>query len=112
MRLTALLLLPLLVAADQQPMKDKASGWFDKAKAYMDTGASAAVDAAAETVAEGGVEIITRQNWEQKLAPNWAGEQEWLLYITGGNKSCYGRCARADEAWNVGKQSPPSKPRI
>ncbi|EEP80305.1 conserved hypothetical protein [Uncinocarpus reesii 1704] len=45
-------------------------------------------------------------NWESLLAPVSADApaeaREWLVYITGGNKTCFGRCGRVDEEWNVG----------
>jgi len=27
-------------------------------------------------------------------------EEEWVVYVTGGNKSCFGRCAEVDLTWN------------
>lgn len=64
--------LPFVTADQQQPLKD--------------TG--------------GIVARITQANWQRKLSPKLEGPEEWLLYNTG-NKSCYGRCAAADEAWSV-----------
>ncbi|KIW68296.1 hypothetical protein PV04_04252 [Phialophora macrospora] len=109
----SLLPLPLLVAADTQvPLKDKAAGWFDKAKSYVSNAIpSAAVpvatpeiphplDAAAAELAGNVVEKITIRNWQHKLAPKLDAEEEWMIFLTGGNKSCYGRCGLVNTAWN------------
>ncbi|EXJ60817.1 hypothetical protein A1O7_04970 [Cladophialophora yegresii CBS 114405] len=112
MRIPYLLpLLPLLVAADSQaPLKDKAAGWFDKARAYVSSAVPAAavpapeiphpIDAGAAKVAESVVEKITVRNWQHKLAPKLDAEEEWMIYLTGGNKSCYGRCGPVNTVWN------------
>ena len=97
MQLSGLLLLPLLVAADQQPLMDKVSGWYDAAKAYV----SNPVDEGAAKFTDLNVKKMNRNNWEQILTPKVEGQEDWLIYVTGGNKSCFGKCGRSDEAWNV-----------
>jgi len=100
MHFTTLLLLPLLVAADQAPLKDKAAAWFDKAKAYLPSGVPPSpIDAGAAKVAEQVVERISLRNWQRKLSPKPDTEQEWVVFMTGGNKSCFGRCASVDAKW-------------
>jgi PTH2 family peptidyl-tRNA hydrolase len=42
-------------------------------------------------------------NWQSLLEPS-SEPQDWLLYITGGNKTCFGRCGNADKAFNVRTQ--------
>jgi len=101
MRLATLLLLPLLVAADQQPLKEKAAGWFDKAKAYMESDVPSPVNAGASKVAELVVEKINIRNWQRKLAPKLDGQEDWMVFLSGGNKSCFGQCEEVDKAWNV-----------
>lgn len=98
-------LLPALISAnDQAPLKDKAEGWLNKAKAYV---ASAApeipnpIDAGAAKVAATKVEKINIRNYQRKLVSKPTGEEEWMIYITGGNKTCHGRCERADTTWNA-----------
>ncbi|ETI24334.1 hypothetical protein G647_03703 [Cladophialophora carrionii CBS 160.54] len=111
MRIPYLLsLLPLLVAADSQaPLKDKAAGWFDKAKSYVSSAVPSAIpvpeiphpiDAGAAKVAENVVEKINVRNWQRKLSPKLDAEEEWMIYLTGGNKSCYGRCGPVNTVWN------------
>ncbi|KIW92587.1 uncharacterized protein Z519_06434 [Cladophialophora bantiana CBS 173.52] len=112
-----LLLLPLLVQADQVPLKDKAAGWFDKVKSFIPSGVggsasgggapSASVPvpphplaAGAARVAENKVEKINIRNWQRKLSPKPDTEEEWLVYLTGGNKTCFGRCGPVDAVWN------------
>jgi len=101
MRLATLLLLPLLVAAGQQPLKEKAAEWLDKAKAYMESDVPSPVDASASNVAESVVEKINIRNWQRKLAPKLDGQEDWMVFFSGGNKSCFGQCELADKAWNV-----------
>jgi len=80
---------------------EKAAGWLDKAKGYIPSPSNRPVDAAAAVVTERKVERINIRNWQRKLSPKPDIEEEWMVYITGGNKSCYGRCAHADATWNV-----------
>ncbi|EXJ93578.1 hypothetical protein A1O1_01970 [Capronia coronata CBS 617.96] len=101
MHFSALVLLPLLVAADQIPFQDKAAAWFEKAKAYIPSGtAPDPIDAGAAKVAEKVVERINVRNWQRKLSPKPDVEEEWMIYFTGGNKTCFGRCGTADLKWN------------
>lgn len=102
-------LLPSLVSADQVPLMEKAAGWFEQAKGYIPSG-SGPVDAGASYVAERRVERINIRNWERKLSPKLDTEEEWLVYVTGGNKSCFGRCGHADLTWNVSLSVPVSIP--
>ena len=113
-----LIFLPALVAAQQQvPLKEQLQGWFNKAKSYLPTNVPAAA-APADTPAapeqakqpppvlsEKPVTPLTMSNWESTLSPVEPGtpdtEREWLVFITGGNKTCFGHCLRADEAFNV-----------
>ncbi len=107
MHLSPLLLLPLLVAADQNPLVGKAYGLFDQAKAYVAGAAESLpdlpnpIDAGASKVAGRVVERINIRNWQRKLAPKPDGEEEWMIYLTGGNKSCFGKCGPMNTVWNV-----------
>ena len=104
MRLSCVLLslFALLAAAERQnPLSEKAAGWLDKVKSYIPSGTASPVDAGASVVAEKQVERINNHNWERKLAPSPDGPIEWMILISGGNSSCYGRCEPVDAAWNV-----------
>ncbi len=109
MRFSHLPLLALLPAATltltddaQVPLKDRAFGWFDKAKSYIPSiPIPDPIDAGASEVAARKVERINIRNWQRKLAPKPDGEEEWMVYVTGGNKSCFGRCTGVDAVWNV-----------
>lgn len=92
----------MLVAADQVPLQDMAASWLGKAKSFLPSGSpDDPIDALAAGVAGRVVERINVRNWQRKLAPQLDMEQEWMIYITGGNKSCFGRCGLVDEKWNV-----------
>jgi hypothetical protein len=102
MHFSVVVLLPLLcrhVLADQVPLKDMVSAWFDKAKAYVP--GSHPIETAAAVITDKRVERINLRNWEGKLAPKLDTEEEWMIYVTGGNKSCFGRCGPVDVTWNV-----------
>lgn len=104
----ACLLLPVFaVAQDQKPLKEKAQGWFDKAKSYIPTAAvTVPVDAGAAKVADKVVTKLDANNWRSTLTPSTSdpsnGPEEWMILVTGGNKSCYGQCAQVERAWIVG----------
>lgn len=96
-------LLGAAVAQDQVPLKEKAAGWFDKAKSYIPTVSPSIpnpVNAAAAAAAAAKVHKITIRNYKRLLAPSPEGDVEWLVYLTGGNKTCFGRCGQVDLTWN------------
>ena len=100
-----LLTLPAFAAAQQQkPLKETAQSWFDKAKSYVPGAAKEPVAAGAAKVAASNVLQLTKSNWKEALSPSSSspseGPETWMVYITGGNKTCYGRCAKVDKAWN------------
>jgi hypothetical protein len=107
MRLSPILLLlpALAIAENQKPLKDKAAGWFEKAKSYIPSAAlPSPIDAGASKVAGLVVEKITTKNWRRKLLPVTSdpskGPEEWMILFSG-NKSCYGRCQGVDQAFNA-----------
>jgi len=110
--ISALLLSSLVssaIAADQVPFADRAQGWFDKAKSYIPSEAGSVpdpVEDAASAIGAKKFEKINSRNYERTLRPKLEGEEEWIVYLTGGNKSCFGRCDRANAAWNVSHQEP------
>lgn len=97
----------LAVAQEQNPLNDigdKLKGWFEKVQSYVPAAPSAPVDAGAAKVAEVKTVPLTLENWRETLTPSASamseGPEEWMVYITGGNKTCYGMCGEADKAWN------------
>lgn len=102
--LLSTLLFTAALAQDQVPLKDKAAGWFDKAKSYIPSGTPSIpnpVQAAGGALAAKKVQKINIRNYHRLLRPKVEGEEEWLIYLTGGNKTCFGKCERADGVWNV-----------
>lgn len=105
----ALVILPALAAAQNQvPLADRVQGWFNKAKSYLPT--ATPVVPTVEKVVEQKVQQkavtvtpFNMSNWQSLLEPS-SEPQDWLLYITGGNKTCFGRCGNADKAFNVRTQ--------
>ncbi|QIW96847.1 hypothetical protein AMS68_002365 [Peltaster fructicola] len=111
---SVLLALPAVALAQQQiPLVDQIKGWFNKATASISSvvpniPTSIAVPnpaaAAAAKYAELKVVPVTLENHKTLLQPGAAtaspGIEEWLIYVTGGNKTCFGMCQRAETAWN------------
>ncbi|KAK5131129.1 hypothetical protein LTR08_001277 [Meristemomyces frigidus] len=130
-----MLVLPALATAQQQfpfadqinPFVDQVKGWFGQVSASVSSSAPAIptsisipdpVASGAAKYADLKVERLTLANHKDVLKPGAAtaspGLEEWMIYVTGGNKTCYGRCGRAETAWNeslalmAASRSPPS----
>ncbi|EEH40624.2 hypothetical protein PAAG_02600 [Paracoccidioides lutzii Pb01] len=117
MRLSStMLLLPVLAAAqDQIPLGERLQGWLSKVKSFIPsatpvlspTAKSTAVTADTAAGSKAGPKIVNKEvvsiklaNWQSILAPTSEGSAEqWLIYVTGANKTCFGRCAKANKAW-------------
>lgn len=117
MRASALLLaLPALALADDQvPL----GGFFDKLKgaakdavnaasSYIPSGSAIPdpLDAGAAKVAGRVVKKLHLNDWRDVVKPTLGKTQgnepeHWMIYLTGGNKTCLGFCDTADAAWNV-----------
>ncbi|KAF2668349.1 hypothetical protein BT63DRAFT_425671 [Microthyrium microscopicum] len=99
----------LCAAADQQPLADTIKSWFNLAKEYIPTSVPTSIPnpvaAATAKVADLAVTPITFYNWHSTLQPGLpkaSGEpDEWLIYFTGGNTTCLGRCDNTTAAWNT-----------
>jgi PTH2 family peptidyl-tRNA hydrolase len=97
-------ILPALAAAQEQaPLADRVQGWFNRAKSYLPTATPVipAVEKVVEQkVHEKTVTPFNLTNWQSILAPS-AKPQDWLVFVTGGNKTCFGRCGQAEKSFNV-----------
>ncbi|KAL8710757.1 MAG: hypothetical protein Q9220_004775 [cf. Caloplaca sp. 1 TL-2023] len=117
MRLSAslLALLPLALAESQKPLNE----WFEKAKAYIPSAVKAPVASTAAKAAASNVVPLTKDNWQSVLTPSTAdpfqGPESWMVFFSGGNKTCYGRCAGLEQAWNESAAllaADPTSPRL
>lgn len=96
-------LLPALAMAQEQiPLADRVQGWFNKAKSYVPTAAPvvAPMEKMADKVTQSRVTTVEMSNWQSILAPG-PKEQDWFIFVTGGNKTCFGHCERSAKAFNV-----------
>lgn len=103
MRFTSFItLLPALALAQEQvPLADRVQGWFNKAKNLVPTAVPTdPIQKMAEKVTEKRVTTLTMQNWQSILTPA-EDAQDWYVFVTGGNKTCFGRCEKAEKAFNV-----------
>lgn len=103
---TLLLALPVLAAAQQKPLQQTVQEWFDIAKSYIPGSIAHPVDAGAARVAAEKVTVLNKDNWRSVLTPSTSasfsdGPDEWMVFFSGGNKTCFGRCEKLEKAWNV-----------
>lgn len=110
---SVVLALPALALAEQQiPLLDKVKGFFNQATASVasvlpsaPSVPSAPVEAAAAKAAAAVQHDLTLENWKEVLTVDPTvsapATQEWLIFVTGGNSTCYGFCGPAEKAWNV-----------
>jgi hypothetical protein len=109
-----LLALPALAVAEEQvPLLDKVKGFFNKATAAVSASIpsmpSAPVDTATSKAASNTAAAIqypiTLENWKEVLTVDPTASppttQDWLIFTTGGNTTCFGLCGNATKAWNV-----------
>ncbi|KAF2858325.1 hypothetical protein K470DRAFT_259917 [Piedraia hortae CBS 480.64] len=105
------LLLPALALAEQIPLIDQVKGWFSLSKPSESTTSSEAPEhiLSGSGITSLNVHRLTLENYNELLRPQsepdefakpTEGIKEWVIYTTGGNKTCYGRCGHADQSWN------------
>lgn len=109
---TLFVALPALAAAQQIPFLDQVKGWFAQASESITSAASSVpsisipnpVASGAAKYASLKVTNLDINNYQELLKPGAAtaspGIEEWMIMVTGGNKTCYGACERAETAWN------------
>jgi hypothetical protein len=115
---SVLLALPALSAAQQIPLLDNVvgqiKGFFaqasETASSAIPAASSAAasipnpIDAATAKVADVQVPALTLANHKELIQPGAAtaspGIDEWMVFVTGGNATCFGTCKRPEEAFN------------
>lgn len=111
---TLLLALPAIAVAEEQvPLLEKVKGFFNKATAAVSSSIpaapsnpiNAATDKAAAKAAGAIQHTLTLENWREILTVDPTASppttQDWLVFVTGGNTTCYGMCGNATKAWNV-----------
>jgi hypothetical protein len=103
------LALPALAAAQAQaPLGDQARAWYEKAKSYLPQGTVPSaikdpVGASASKLAAKNVTPLTMANYEAFLTPDHSSAhspQEWMVFVSGGNKTCGGHCVKLEQEWN------------
>ena len=108
------LALPALAAAQaQKPLfqsvVNKVEGWLGVTESYADSAAPAVSAATKDPVGSSAAKVaaikvtpLTTSNWESVLTPEPSGPspQEWMVFVSGGNKTCGGHCAHVEKVWN------------
>lgn len=120
--IATLSLASVAMAQEQIPLMDRVKGFFGQASSSVASAVPSAASAAASAVnnipnpvdagaaALAGIKItpIGLNNYTEILKPSAAaaysdGPEEWMVYINGGNDTCWGRCANATKEWNVSR---------
>lgn len=108
----AILTLPLLAAAAQQDspldqVKAQAQYWLDKVSSYLPNPSkphTVETDAAVAQAGGKALNVLTLHDWEStirsSIKPVSSAPEEWWVLVTGGNKTCFGRCAGIETAFN------------
>ncbi|KAK4189926.1 hypothetical protein QBC35DRAFT_449743 [Podospora australis] len=114
---TTLLALPLLAAAAESPFEQykakfqnfissfgATTGSGDGAdKAQVPVPASSSGKKSKKVVEPKKIETLTLENWKNELygsiKPEAITPEEWVVFISGGNKTCFGHCGKAEEAF-------------
>jgi hypothetical protein len=116
MRFSSTFLLALsavALAEDQVPLGDKLKGYWNKITAAVTEAVPAApsspIAAGSAKIAEKVQSELTLENWQQVLTADptvsTPTTQDWVVYINGGNVSCFGLCGNTTRAWNVRRVS-------
>lgn len=105
MRVTPILaaLPALAVAQEQIPLAERLQGWFNKAKSYLPAPTPVAPLKVSEQIIQKSVTPFNLDNWQSNLEPA-SHPQDWFVFVTGGNKTCFGQCERADRSFNVSRE--------
>lgn len=111
----AAFVLPLLALAEQQQqrpllgpgdhIKLQFQKYYDLFQPYIPHwNTYDAAHAAAAKAGGANVEVLTLSNWKDTLrnsvTPASSKPEEWWVFITGGNKTCFGHCETANRAFN------------
>ncbi|KAK0634519.1 hypothetical protein B0T17DRAFT_586306 [Bombardia bombarda] len=120
---SAILALPLLAAAAESPFDQYKAKFQNFLSSFGAAVGAPSVDTLKEPLAAAKakvgakkVEVLTLDNWKDTLyapvKPEATIPEEWWMLVTGGNKSCFGRCAQVEQAFNetVAKFATLSKP--
>jgi len=106
--LTASLLSSLVAAETQQyPFSGQINALWEQVTPYLPGYADPYVASSpSSTSPEKTVVSLTSQNWVSTLQPLHSAEgpaphtvEHWMILVTGGNKTCFGKCANLDEVW-------------
>lgn len=110
---SALMALPLLAsAAEQVPLEGPLYHIKAEFQKYADLAAPFiphwntydAAHAAAAKAGGSNIDILSLSNWKSTLrnsvSPASSKPEEWWIFVTGGNKTCYGHCHNSESAFN------------
>ncbi|KAK0706372.1 hypothetical protein B0T26DRAFT_789311 [Lasiosphaeria miniovina] len=110
---SALLALPLLAAAAESPFQEYKAKFQNflgnfvaapEAAKQDPVAASSTKSSKAKVVGAKKIETLSLNTWKDTLyapvKPDATRPEEWYVLITGGNKTCFGHCAKVEAAFN------------
>jgi len=114
MRASPLILaLPALATAQQIPFLDDIKSLISKATGSLSAAVTSATESisipdpiasGAAKIADFQVERLGLNNYDTLIKPGAntgaTGIESWMVFVTGGNKTCFGLCNRAETAFN------------
>ncbi|KAF4973584.1 hypothetical protein FZEAL_9285 [Fusarium zealandicum] len=105
---TVLAALPALAAAQDSPVeqyKAQFQNFLGQMGSYVpNPGQHDPVAALEAKTGSMRLNVLTLDNWKDTLyepvAPEATTPEEWWVLVSGGNKTCYGRCGNVEQAFN------------
>ena len=107
------LALPALTAAQdiQKPLIEQATSWIQSLRGYIPTSVPSVVPSAikspiastASKISALKITPLTISNYEAELTPDPnspQSPQEWMVFVSGGNRTCGGYCDRLEREFN------------
>ncbi|KAK8026117.1 hypothetical protein PG990_003940 [Apiospora arundinis] len=102
---SALLALPVLASAEVPEYQAQFQNYLGKFKSYIPSHSKTdPVGAAEAKIGSMKMDVLTLNNWRETLyadvKPGATTPEEYWVFVTGGNKTCFGHCDKIEKAFN------------
>ncbi|KAK8107326.1 uncharacterized protein PG998_009339 [Apiospora kogelbergensis] len=102
---SAVLALPLLASAEVPEYQAQFQNYLGKFKSYIPSHSKTdPVGAAEAKIGSMKMDVLTLNNWRENLyadvKPGSTTPEEYWVFVTGGNKTCFGHCDKIEKAFN------------
>ncbi|KAK7948707.1 uncharacterized protein PG986_009593 [Apiospora aurea] len=101
----ALLALPALASAEVPEYQAQFQHYLGKMQSYIPSHSKTdPVHAAEAKLGSMKMDVLTLNNWRETLyadvKPGSTTPEEYWVFVTGGNKTCFGHCEKVEQAFN------------